>query len=161
MRAAARRIIDFRQARLLDPDWWSHCYVLFRELVREDDTVIQKGILDFHLALVSNSGLDDDSFKSAQESAKTAVFDMMGLLRPWEGQSYQDRQKQEYQSLVDEYKREFGDPSDPEFQAREAEALAAWQRQLAAQPGETDIERIMRLRREQTRRIRDYRQGRP
>jgi hypothetical protein len=160
VRAAVRGVIDFHEARLLDPEWWRRCRALLRELVREDDIVIQRSILDFHRALVSNSGLDDDSFKTSQEHAKAAVFDMMGLVRPWEGGTYEDRKRQEYKQLIDSYIEEFGDPNDPEFQEKEAKALEAWQAQLAARPEETDIERVMRLRREQTARVQEHREQR-
>ena len=154
VRAAARGIIDFREARLLDPKWWNRCYVLFREMVRGDDMQLQRGILDFHLALVGASGLSDDGFRSAQERAREAIFDMMGLVRPWEGMGYAERKKREHEGLLNDYIREFGDPRDPVFKQKEAEALAAWKEQIASrQPEETDLQRIMRLRREQESRL--------
>ena len=52
---------------------------------------------------------------------------------------------------MEEYIDAFGvDPRDPAFQEQEAKALAAWKEQLASQqPEEEDVERVMRLRREQ------------
>ena len=150
-------MIDFREARLLDPRWWKRRNFLINAMIQEDDLKMQESLLAFHLALVSNSGLNDDSFKTVQEKAKEDLFDMMGLFRPWEGMTAAERKAKEYESLLDEYKQEFGDPSTPEFKAKEAAALAEWNRQLATQPSESDLERIVRLRYQQTERIRAYR----
>jgi len=46
--------------------------MLLNGLAREDDQQLHRGVLDYHLALVANSGLTEDSFKTAQENARNA-----------------------------------------------------------------------------------------
>ena len=151
VRAACQNVIDFRQARLLDPAWWRRYRIVLNGIAKEDDLELQRNIFNFHLALVGNSGLTEDSFKSSQERARDTFFDIMGLLRPWEGMSAQARKKREVDSLREEYIKEFGDPSDPEFQRREQESLEVWRREREEeqQQGQDPEERIYARRVEQ------------
>jgi len=123
VRAAIRGVIDFREAKLTDPNWWKRCRMLLNGLAREDDQQLHRGVLDYHLALVANSGLTEDSFKTAQENARNAFYDILGSLRPWEGASAADRKRREIEDLRQAYIKEFGDPSTPEFKAARAEEL--------------------------------------
>lgn len=156
MRAASRGIINFREARLHDPDWWRHCQLLIRGMVWEDDLKLQRSVFDFHLALVSNSGLTEESFKQSQKHAKDAFYNILGLLRPWEGTTPEARQKQEIDALKQAYHEAFGESLDnPEFIQREKEAVARWAAEREAQRSdfEDDMDRVMRLRRESQQKI--------
>lgn len=140
-----RGVIDFHQARLLDPAWWRRCRILLNGMQQEEDLTVARSVFDYHLALVGNAGLTEDSFKGAQERARRAYQDILGVLRPWEG-SAEDRKKQEYQALRDAYVAHFGDPSDPVWQEEYQRQMDAWlkQREEAEANSEPAVmERIM------------------
>ncbi len=120
-------------------------------MVKEDDLVLQQGVMAFHLALVSNSGLTEESFGKSQDNARNSFYDVVGLLRPWEGSSAAERKAREYSDLRQAYVDAFGDPSDPQWQAEQAAAIEAWREQSkkAVVKEEDEWGRIERLRRAQ------------
>ena len=157
IRAASRGLIDFRQARLLDPDWWKYCRLIFQGIVWDDDRVLQDAIYRFHLSLVSNSGLTEESFAEAQKNAQNGFYDVVGLLRPWAGVSAAERQTQEVDTLKKAYEEAFGRSlDDPEFIKQEEEAVARWRADRAQQRDsfESEEDRVRRLRAESKERIR-------
>lgn len=87
-------------------------------------------LYSYHLALVSNSGLTDDSFKSTQESARSNFKDISSSLRPW-----RDEAKEAYaerDQINEDWKKFFGwDMEDPV-------ALKKWQDEMAALSKEAD-----------------------
>jgi hypothetical protein len=99
VRAAVRGVIDYSQARLLDPDWWRRHYILVKEMEREDDLRLYERVLSQYQALVSNSGLTEESFKKTQDSAHDAFQDILCLLRPWEGATASERKQREVTDL--------------------------------------------------------------
>lgn len=117
-------------------------------MIKEDDLILQQGVFNFHLALVSNSGLTEESFNKQQELAREAFHDIMGLVRPWEGASATARKQKEVEDLKQAYARAWGDPSDPVWQEKQAKALAAWQASLKESKHiveEGEWERVNRL----------------
>lgn len=118
-------MIDFREARLLDPKWWKRVRVLCDALERRTRAKAVKAGLDYHLALVANGSLTEESFEKVQGTAQERYFDLLGALRPWEGKGYLDRKQAEFRDWRQAYIDEFGvDPLDPAFKAWEAEQLA-------------------------------------
>jgi len=136
VRAAVRGIIDYSEARLLDPRWWKRTRLLLNAMVREDDFLLQRGIFDYHRSLASNSGLTEESFKLSQERARDSFHDILGALRPWEGSSAEERKAKEYADLRQAYVEAFGDPSDPEYQAEQEEKLRQWKEQREQEKSE-------------------------
>jgi hypothetical protein len=127
VRAAARGLIDFRQAELLDPDWWRRYNIMIAGMSRDDDFDLQTKVMDFHLALVSNSGLTEDSFKSSQANARETFYDIIAVTRPWEMGSKDQRQEKLLNDSYDAYKAAFGeDLRDPEFKERNKADVAQW-----------------------------------
>ena len=117
------------------------------ELAREDTGKVLDNAYRFHLALIGNGSLKEDSFKSAQSNAQNLFFDLMGTIRPWEGSSAEERKNQEIEALRARYIERFGDPDDPEFQAEMQRQLEIWQASDdALRNTEDDMERIDRLR---------------
>jgi hypothetical protein len=147
-------VIDYSQARLLDPVWWRRFYILANSVGTEDDKEVLQNIYRFHLALVSNSGLTEDSFKSAQTNARDTFFDLIGSLRPWEGTNAAERKGKEIEDLRQAYIDAFGDPNDPVFAKQLEEGVA---RLLAAQHEkenrEDDMDRVRRLQEEQAKKV--------
>lgn len=145
IRAATLGVVDFRQARLLELDWWKRLHLLLRGMQVEDNLRLQDASFRFSLALVSNSGLTESSFKASQEDAKSGFYGLLGTLRPWEGKTYEERKAAEYEELRELYIQICGNPNDPEFQRKLAADQARWQAQQAALTSvETDDQKIMR-----------------
>ena len=126
--AAFSSVYDFRQARLLDPDWWRLCYILLNSMQQEDNRKVLDYAYQLRLALVGNSGLSDESFKDVQAQAKETFFDILGNLRPWEGITGEARKNNEIADLRKQYIERFGDPATPEFQARLKRSLDEMER---------------------------------
>lgn len=70
-------------------------------------------------ALISHGGLKEESFKDVQTQAKALFQDMMNIVQPW-AQRNQDGALDDRQTLIEEFKKRFGDPDDPEVQAKYA-----------------------------------------
>ena len=77
-------------------------------MASKDDEDILERLYDYHLALVANSGLSEDSFKSTQESARDNFEDIVAAKRPWLGNTKEDRLNNEVSSYKDEWKDMFG-----------------------------------------------------
>lgn len=119
-------------------------------MTQEDDLALLQGVYRFHLALVGNSGLTEESFKKSQERGRDAFNDILGLLRPWEGKTAKERQSREVEDLRQAYIAAFGDYRDPEWQARQDAAIAAWVAGTDAELAKEDEwERVERLKAEQ------------
>jgi hypothetical protein len=155
VRAAVRGVIDYSQARLLDPDWWRRHYILVKEMEREDDLRLYERVLSQYQALVSNSGLTEESFKKTQDSAHDAFQDILCLLRPWEGATASERKQREVTDLKGAYFRAFNiDPNDPNWQERERQKVEDWKAERERQRAtnvESDFDRVTRLRQEKQR----------
>lgn len=125
-------MIDYRKARILDSKWWRHLRVCSEALERQGRATLLSAALQHHLALVSNSGLTEESFEKSQEAAKEGYYNLVGAVRPWEGRSYVERQQQEAKSWRQRYIDSTGaDPCDPKFKEWEAQKIAAWQAKCA------------------------------
>lgn len=134
---------------MLDPAWWRRSYILLNGMVREDDLALQRSVYDYHLALVGNSGLTEDSFKGAQEHARETFYDILASMRPWEGTTKEARREKEYDELREKWKAAWGvDPSDPVWQEENARALKAWkeEQQKRKQEAEHGPEEELRAR---------------
>lgn len=132
LRASVRGLIDFSQADFESAEWWRLLRLTLEGLEQDDDVVLLGQMLQYHLALVGNSGLTDDSFKRAQKSSRGLLYDLLGRLRPWEGVDAKEVEERERASLVSRHRRVFGDNSSPEAQARIRAEAEAWARSWEA-----------------------------
>tara|TARA_B100001750_G_C15421785_1_gene553351 strand:+ start:449 stop:865 length:417 start_codon:yes stop_codon:yes gene_type:complete len=88
---------------------------------QEDRELLDK-LYSYHLALVSNSGLTQDSFKSTQKSARDNFEELTASMRPWAGRNAQERLGQEKEQLAADWKYYFGwDMTDKKKVAEYAE----------------------------------------
>lgn len=136
MRAAARGVIDFRQARLRDVNWWRRTNLLLAELARAEEAAAIHASYLFHLALVANGTLGADGFRAEQTKARDAFQDYVACLHPWAEQVRKRQRLGDAKALADMYKRVVGDRDDPEVRSRwrrESEELEA--RLAVADPG--------------------------
>ena len=118
MMAAVRGIIDYSEAQLLDVSWWRRTRVLLNGMQRDSDLKLREAVYQYHLALVANSALDDESFKKVQGAAKDTFDDILEAYRPWDDEARSDRYKHGVSGAMEAYKRLIGDPDDPEYQRK-------------------------------------------
>ena len=78
----------------------------------------------YHLALVSNSGLTEESFKSTQQSARDNFEEFVAKVRPWLGRSKEERSKQEGEQFKEDWKQVFGWDLD------DKEAYDEWEKSM-------------------------------
>ena len=116
VRAAVNGIIDYRDADIVDRRWWQRWRILVNEMTSQADKELLEHLYSYHLALVSNSGLTEDSFKSTQQSARENFNDLIGILRPWSGRTKTERHSNEYEQFKEDWQRLVGwDISDPKL----------------------------------------------
>jgi len=130
--AAARGIIDFREARLLDPSWWRRCRWLLAVVAADVEAAAVAEAYRFDLAQVGNSALSDDSFSKAQDRAIAAYHALRSIIRPWDERKPETSVEGERARLVQAYKQLIGDPADPEFRRKQDAMLAEARRKREA-----------------------------
>ena len=100
----------------MDRKWWQRWRILVNEMTSQADKELLEHLYAYHLALVSNSGLSEDSFKSTQDRARENFDDLVGTLRPWAGRTKTDRHQHEYEQFKADWQRLVGwDVSDPKL----------------------------------------------
>lgn len=148
LRAAVRGVIDFSQARVHDVRWWRRANVLIRAMAAEDDLVAVRAAFDLQRSLVGNAGLTEKSFEGCQKKAQALFGDIVECLYPWSVKDAAARTEGQMGSLIDAYKKMVGDPDDPEFQKKLLHDLTTLEAEQAAEPAESESDRIDRLLRE-------------
>lgn len=141
VRAAVRGVIDFDQADIRDVRWWRKTNTLIKAMARDDDEKVLRAVFDFQLAQLGNSSLTEESFKACQKLAGELVKELISAVHPWENKDGKGAKQREIESLIDNYKKLFGDPNDPAFREKlrqQAEYLAALQRGEIVEPKEPE-----------------------
>lgn len=122
--AAVEGLVDFRQARIFDSAWTRRLRVLLDGLQRRKNYVVADAIYKANLARVSNGSLTPDSFSQVQKDVQESFYDLVGTIRPWEGETYGQRKSQEFADYREDYKAAFGwDPYSDEFKEWEVEQI--------------------------------------
>jgi len=116
VKSAALGIIDYREADILDRGWWRKWRMLVGEVATKDNAELLRDLYTYHLALVANSGLSEDSFKSVQESARTNLEQLIAVKRPWEEAEKTDIISSEVSQFKEDFKRFFDIDLDDEEQ---------------------------------------------
>jgi len=128
VRSAVNSVIDYREADILDQGWWRRWRILLNEMTSQADKELLEQLYSYHLALISNSGLTQDSFKSTQKSARDNFEGLMSAARPWTGHSVEDRLGLEREQIKEDWKYFFGwdmdDPSKVSAYVKEREKMA-------------------------------------
>ena len=99
--------------------------MLISEMITEDNSKLIKDLYAYHLALVANSGISDDSFKSVQESARKNLDQIIAAKRPWEEHTRADRLTSEVEEYKEDMRRFFGIDLDDEEQKKAH--MASWE----------------------------------
>lgn len=122
IRAAVAGVIDYSKADILDPRWWLRHRIMFNSFSEQETTTTIETVSAFYRALVSNSGLTEESFKSLKDKIYDLVSESFDVRHPWLDQE-NDKRKQ-VQTMQDAWFEAFGvDKNDPEWQAREKAEL--------------------------------------
>ena len=113
----------------------------------EDNIQIQRAAFEHHLALMGNSGLTENSFKSVQTRANEDFWNFVSVMRPWEGDAGSRKQK-ETEDLRSSWFRAFNvDPNDPSWKAKSDADLQLWRERRAEKLATSDESIEERIRR--------------
>ena len=137
--------MDFRKARLRDPQWWKQTYILLRGLERQLNFQAHDAGYRYYLAQVSHGNLTPESFESVQAQAQAMYYEVVNSLRPWEKQAALAQHKQEFADYRQQYIDMVGvDPMDPQFKEWQVQRIAEDEAQRTAQKSETLEQTIAR-----------------
>lgn len=146
LRAAARGVVDFSKARLTDVKWWRRANALIERMALDDDRAVLDAAFRYQLALVACGALKPEDFGKVQKTAVGMFQDLVNAARPWA--STAEAKQNEFEGMIDAYKRLIGDPGEPEFRKKMAADLDRLAALNSVQKVETEDERIDRLMRE-------------
>jgi TRAP-type C4-dicarboxylate transport system substrate-binding protein len=92
--------------------------MLISEMSVEDNSKLIKDLYAYHLALVANSGISEDSFKSVQESARKNLDQIIAVKRPWEEHNKEEQLTSEVEQYKEDMRRFFDIDLDDEEQKK-------------------------------------------
>ena len=121
---AVAGVVDFRESRPADPAWHRRLFMLLKGLRREQQFKMADARYRFYLTQYARAdeGNADRAFKHTTE----AYHDLLGVVTPWQGRTYEERMQRVLRSDRQDYIDAFGvDPSDPAFKRWEADQIAA------------------------------------
>jgi hypothetical protein len=147
VRACRQGVIDFTQARISDVRWWRRSNLLIDSMARDDDLEIIKAAYDFHLALVANPQLTEESWKSAKTNALELFNEAVNVVHPWGAKSTEQRRAEEYDRLAELYRQHIqGGKTDEEWaEIIDAEVHRLRSETNSAETELTDEQRIDKL----------------
>lgn len=152
----------------MDRGWWRRWRILLNEMTSQADREMLQQLYAYHLALISNSGLTKDSFKSTQKSARENFEEIIATMRPWTGRSIEERLSQEQDQIKEDWKYYFGwdmdNPSEVSAYIKEREEVAKQHAEEEARKATENFEGEARMlatqKRVRERRARVYHSGR-
>lgn len=129
VQAAARGIVDFRRARLLDPHWWTGLGLLLNETAAENAVRLAEASQRHHLTLLGRAR-EAAAAKRQLEHAIAGYETIHRRLYPWQEAP---TRLQEADALTDAWSQAFGGrPDDPQMAAK-IEITARELRRVAAE----------------------------
>lgn len=140
VRTAVRGLVDFTKARILDHKWWRYYFIALDGMIREDDLFLVDRQRQHHLAMISNANLTEEGFERHQDFSVQRMYDMLGLVRPWEESDEAQRKKAEYQKLKELWEGSFGKMDDPQTQRNIANEVERMKQNAAAASSYVDEE---------------------
>lgn len=131
MLAAVRGVIDFRQTRLLEPNWWRRFNILIDGMARDLDAQMTDAAYRYHLALVGNGQLTEESFKKAQERSVELYRELIESVKPWQKDNLSSSQRAR-ETAREQYRQQIGNPDDPAVKAAIEAEIRLMREQMAA-----------------------------
>ena len=122
--------------------------MLVSEIATTDNAQLLRDSYTYHLALVANSGLAEDSFKSVQESARETLDKLIELRRPWEAGDRANKLLDEVAQFKEDFKHFAGVDLDDEEQAEKYfkhtdDVRANWKREAEERENAPNQEELM------------------
>lgn len=119
--AAFEGVVDFSKARPSDRDWWMRLRWLLDELEKENLRRVQELQLKLNFAVLDYNTDPEKQFDYHWNRSNEFITKIYNGLFPWEAKKFvpaaRNAVNNEYKSLVNEWKRRFGDPNDPKVAA--------------------------------------------
>lgn len=141
MDAAVEGLVDFRKARIGDAAWTRQLRIILDGLQRRKNYVVADAVYKANLARVSNGSLTSDSFQKVQNDVQESFYDLVGTVRPWEGETFGERKAKEFEDYREHYKAAFGwDPLSDEFKEWEVEQIKKYREERNQRRLEQDAE---------------------
>jgi len=145
VRAAARGVVDFSAARVLDVGWWRKTNLLISSMADDDRLLTLRAAFDFQRALVANGNLTKESFEGCQKTCREILDDIWNVVSPWSKATQASVRSGQIGSLIDAYKRMVGDPDDPKFRDKLLKELELQESARNVVQPESDDARVSRL----------------
>jgi hypothetical protein len=123
VRAAARGLVDFREADPRSTRWWAKLRLVLDELER--DALVQQHRLhyDYNLAILSRNELREAPARQFFKDAEKKLTQIAGLLRPWAAADPEAAQRAQAEAMSKAWDQTFGRHDDPAVQADIAETV--------------------------------------
>lgn len=118
-RAAARGAIDFSAADLLDRKFWRRVGFVIRAIYEQDAAEVDK--LEFQRAVAFMQAatiVKQESDSSISDYVEAALDRVRAWLQPWAAEERASRRRGVLREMEAEWASIWGDPDDPETQAR-------------------------------------------
>lgn len=113
VQAAASGVVNFREAKLLDVNWWRRLRLLLAQLEDENHRQCIAAAHQHHLAFCQVPGLLEQNYDAHASKANTALGDLIDAYFPWRTSA----RKAETMKLRDAWAEKFGDPANPTVKA--------------------------------------------
>lgn len=146
--------MDFSRSDTRDVRWWRKVNILIGSLDTEQDREIIVATHRHHLALISNGSLKPEHFDAHKKHAVDCFNDLVRSFHPW---TKPDDKQSVLTNIIDIYKREMGDPDDPEYMAKIEEGVRQfYEERKRSDVGESPEARMQRLLDERDARMRTW-----
>jgi hypothetical protein len=145
--ASLRGLIDFKEARLLDKQWWRYIRLMLNGLSRENDRERWQTQYDMDLALLGSERLKGEAWVKVHERVISVRDALLASISPWEDREMRGAKKKEFAGWREKYIAAYGmDPSSEEFKEWEAKQIEELEETRYEE--ETEDARVSRLLRE-------------
>jgi len=131
VRAAVRKVVDYREVDVTDGAWWRRYAMLIRELARDTDREVVSTFVAYHQAALAGAA-SAEGREHHQKALLEVTQEYLGLLAPWNAQSKEERASQQMAEMRAKWAAQYGDPSDPEVQRKIQETVEQMKREAAA-----------------------------
>lgn len=124
VRAATTGAIDFTQADPFDAWWWRRLHWTLEEIEQQHRRHIL-GAQHMHwVTLLSSGNLKQEGMETAWKNALSMLNRLTGSHFPWFQDQLEADGRSGNETLLEEYRAEFGYPGEPRYEAMVAKLLA-------------------------------------
>ncbi len=124
VQASVTGAIDFSKGDITDPRWWQQAHWRLDAVERDNSLKFHSQWLNYNLTAWSRSEPGSEASNERNDRCAKSLREIINSVWPGEAQAEEPMESQA-DRLRKGYAQEFGDPSDPEYQAKVAQAVAA------------------------------------